>query len=65
MTAKKAAKATASRVYKSRADYPCTDCGYHPMDARGSASPETQTAFTCPKCGLYHEVHNSRFSGRD
>ena len=49
------------RSYESRSHYPCTDCGATAMPQVESARPETQTAFECHKCGLYHEVHNSRF----
>ena len=49
------------RSYTSKADYPCTGCGCKSMPEVASANPDTQVAFKCAECGLYHEVHKSRF----
>lgn len=51
----------ATRPKLAKDEYPCTSCGHTPLDEITSANPAQQTAFNCPKCGLYHEVHNSRF----
>lgn len=59
--AKKTSKSSAPRSYASKADYPCTHCGGKHLVEAVSISPDKQSEFDCPDCGLHHVVSNTRF----